>query len=141
MMLGNTDPVETELLDIKHPVDHALIGPRAGVGIVSRRRHRPFGRLIRRHLIARGFEIGDLHRSTREISEEDADVLGQQYVLVEDDLAARNLPGSGGTAQYILARTDVKVLLGLATAAVDEEIRIDLDLARRLARFDLDVAN
>ena len=57
MVLGDTDPVEAELLDIERPVDHALVSLGAGIGIVSRRRDGPFSRHCRRHLVARGFKI------------------------------------------------------------------------------------
>src|SRR6516162_9186243 len=72
-------------------------------------------------------------------SKEDDDVLGQQYVLVEDDPAAGDLPGAGNAAQDIAPGADIKVLLGLGPAAIHHEIRIDLDLARRVAGFHFDI--
>src|SRR6516225_80398 len=61
-------------------------------------------------------------------SKEDADVLGQQHVLVESDLAAGDLPGASDAPKDIPSGADVEVLLGLRPAAIDQEIRVNLDL-------------
>jgi hypothetical protein len=57
MVLGQADPVETQLLDMAHPVDHALIGFGTGFGIISPGRYRPLRRNRRRHLVTRSFKI------------------------------------------------------------------------------------
>src|SRR5204863_5132411 len=46
-------------------------------------------------------------------SKEDAHVLRQQLVLVEDELPARDLPRAVDAPQDVLARTHVQVLLAL----------------------------
>src|SRR5580700_7648035 len=54
-------------------------------------------------------------------SEENTHVLGRQYVLVEHQLAAGDLPGAVDAPQYILAGADKEVLFGFGAAAVDDE--------------------
>src|ERR1700736_1729256 len=69
---------------------------------------------------------------------EKGQVLGQQDVLVQDDLAARDLPLVVGTAQHILAFADEDVRLGLHPVAVDQKPASDGDL-RRLGRRGVDL--
>ena len=58
-------------------------------------------------------------------------VLGQQHVLVEDDLAPRDPPAAViGAAQQILALADQDVGLGRDPVAVDQEPAFDRGLAR-----------
>src|SRR5579859_3196557 len=74
-------------------------------------------------------------------SEEDADVLRRQHVLVEHQAASGNLPAAFRLPQYVLAGADVEILLALGAAPIDEEVRIGPDLARCLAVFDLDIGD
>src|SRR3984893_17217340 len=74
-------------------------------------------------------------------SEENTHVLGRQYVLVQHQLAAGDLPGAVDAPQYILAGADKEVLFGFGAAAVDDEIRINLQLGIRVARLDLDMGD
>src|SRR5262249_55425991 len=74
-------------------------------------------------------------------SEKDADVLCRQYILVEGELAQRDLPLAVDTAEQVLPGPDIKVLLGLRPAAVDDEVRMDLELGGAVARFDIDVGD
>src|SRR5229473_467554 len=75
------------------------------------------------------------------ILKEDADVFRQQHVLVEDQLAVRDLPFSVDASQDIPPGADVEILLGLGAAAVDDEVGIDPELRVHIARFDLDIAD
>ena len=63
-------------------------------------------------------------------SEEDREVLGQQHVLVEVDLAPRELPLDADAAQSVVAVADQV----LAAILVDQEAtrRIDLEVLTRL---------
>ena len=61
-------------------------------------------------------------------SEEDAQVLGRQHVLIKDHPAACDLPRAVDTPQPVLAGADIEILLGLAAAAVDDEIAVDRQL-------------
>src|ERR1700730_12759586 len=70
--------------------------------------------------------------------QEKGQVLGQQDVLVQDDLAARDLPLAVRTAQHILAFADEDVGLGLHPVAVDQKPASDGDL-RRLGRRGVDL--
>src|SRR6058998_2419129 len=60
-MLGDADPVKAQLLDVLETLDHALIGPGAGVTVVRPGGHRPLGLQRLRRAVARGFEERDLH--------------------------------------------------------------------------------
>src|SRR5579862_3844398 len=66
-------------------------------------------------------------------SEEEGQVLAQQHVLVEDDLAPRDPPidGAVGSPQHVFALADQDVGLGLDTVAVDQEAASDRHFARR----------
>src|SRR2546430_15927264 len=66
MVLGDADPVEAELLDKAHPVDHLAISVGSGLRVVFPGRHGPFARQVWRQDIAAGFEIRDFHGITRE---------------------------------------------------------------------------
>src|SRR5262245_1935538 len=72
---------------------------------------------------------------------EDADVLGRQYVLVEDDFAARDLPRAVDPTQHILPGPDIKILFELRPAAIDNKIGIGPELGLRVAGLRLDIRN
>src|SRR5262249_25153577 len=63
MVLGDTDPVETEPFDQSQPLDHAAIGIGAGALVILGRRERPACRQQPRRPVMSGFEIRDLHGS------------------------------------------------------------------------------
>src|SRR5260221_2029188 len=60
-------------------------------------------------------------------SEKEGEVFAEQNILVEDDLAARDLPIPAGAPQQILALADQNVGLGLDPVAVDQEAAFDRD--------------
>src|SRR5439155_11466776 len=66
-----------------------------------------------------------------------------QHVLVEDDLAPRDLPLVSGPAQHVLALADQDVGLGLDPVAVDQKAAAGGDLPRlvegrrRLGQLDI----
>src|SRR6516162_11595179 len=64
-------------------------------------------------------------------SEEKCQVLGQQDILVEDDLAPRDLPALAAAPQPVLALADEEVGLGLDPVAVDQKPAFGRDLGRR----------
>src|SRR6516165_7163212 len=72
---------------------------------------------------------------------ENTDILGHQNILVEDDLTSGDLPRAGDAAQDITPRPNIEILLGLRPAAVDHEIRVHPDLARRVTGFHLDIGD
>src|ERR1051326_3201918 len=72
---------------------------------------------------------------------EDAHVLGQHHTLFKYDLAAGDLPCAIDAPQDILARTDVKLLLGLRPVSVDHEVGIGLALGGRIGRFFFDIGD
>src|ERR1700720_328513 len=79
--------------------------------------------------------------ASRGLSKENADVLGDEHVLVEGYLAAADEQPAADPAQSIAPRPDVKILLGLRAAAVDDEIGMHLELGGCVAGGDLDIGN
>ena len=79
----------------------------------------------------------------RSILNENREVLREQHALVEDDLAAGDLPAAVHAAEDILALPDQEIRLGLDAVSIDEKPALDLDLGRRwpvrLRVHDLDV--
>src|SRR5215469_16425440 len=61
MVLGDTDPVETEPFDQPQPLDHAAIGIGAGAAVIFGRRQWPARRQRPRWPVMSGFEIRDPH--------------------------------------------------------------------------------
>src|SRR5262247_2192709 len=59
---------------------------------------------------------------------EDANVLRQEHVLVEDDFAMGDLPGVVDLPEDVLSPAHVEVLLGLPPVAVNDEVGVDLHL-------------
>jgi hypothetical protein len=57
---------------------------------------------------------------------EDADVFGQQHILVEDDFAAGDLPGTVNFPQDILPAANIEVLFGFRSVAVHEKVGVNL---------------
>src|SRR5215813_5715957 len=73
-------------------------------------------------------------------SEEHGEILGEQDVLVENDLAPGDLPASVDPAQHVLALADQEVRLRLHAVAIHEEAALHDHLARgRVGRRHLDV--
>ncbi len=66
--------------------------------------------------------------------EEHSQVLRQEHVLVEQDLAPGKQPASIVAAQQVVAAAGEQVGLGLDPVLVDDEAAADLDLARRRDR-------
>src|SRR5215469_12446958 len=80
-----------------------------------------------------------------EFLKEESQVLAQQHILVEQDLAARDLPAALDVAQQVLALADQDVGLGLHPVAVDQKAASHRDLGelrcRRVDLEEVDVGN
>src|SRR5262245_12568385 len=70
--------------------------------------------------------------------EEDADVLRQEHVLIEDQLPMRDLPSAVDGSQEVLARAEVEVLLRLRSCPIDEKVGVDPKLGGGVAGLHLD---
>src|SRR5262249_51849112 len=62
--------------------------------------------------------------------QEDAHVLRQEHILVEDDRAAGDLPRAIDMPQHILPCTDVEGLFGFGPGSVHHEVGVDLAFCR-----------
>src|SRR5712691_10630251 len=72
---------------------------------------------------------------------EDAHILRQEHVLVEDDGATGDLPRAIDVPQHILPPTDVEVLFGLGPVSVHHEVRVDFEFSRGVPWLHFDIRN
>src|SRR5207248_50111 len=56
-------------------------------------------------------------------------------------LAAADAQRAADAAQNVAPGPDVEILLGLRAAAVDDEVRVDLEIRRSIARSELDIGD
>src|SRR5882762_5123723 len=71
-------------------------------------------------------------RSNRKHSQKHADILRRQNRLIQDNRPLGDLETIVHATQNILPRSDEHILISLQACAVDDEVRMNLDLVCRL---------